>query len=89
MYVYWQIVDYWEKESRTPELRGKMEGMMHSMLATLDGCSMDIPGFKIIPMTDESDKDFHIQFGENWYPQEDTDIGGGLHEIMRNYKPKE
>lgn len=83
---FWGILEYWEKESRTTDTRGKMEGMLHSILATLDGCSMDIPGFEIIPICPDEDIEYHKEMGENWYPKQD--IGGGLHEIMYNYKPK-
>jgi len=85
---FWGILEYWEKESRTQDTRGKMEGFLHSMLATLDGCSIGVPGFQLIPCVDPSDKEFHIKFGENWY-NDTEDIGGGLHEIMHHFKNEE
>ena len=82
---FWGLLEYWEElpDKNTTE---RMSGMLHSILATLDGSSGDMPGFKIIPITDPTDKPHRIAFGENWYPETDLDVGGDLH--MRLYKHK-
>lgn len=80
------LQEYWEElDDKTTQER--MSGMLFSILAALDGSSIDIPAFKIIPITDPSDKDFHKSLGENWYPETDVDIGGGLHEILHKFEP--
>lgn len=73
------MVAYWEKESRAESIHDKLHGLAFSILTTLDGCVADLPGFKVIPCPHPSDKEYHRQHGENWFP-EDTDIGGCLHE---------
>jgi len=82
----WGIWEYWLKESRQPDTKDKMSGMLHSILATIDGCSGGICGFKVIPNPHPSDKDYNKERGENWFP-DNIDIGGGLHEIFYKFKP--
>jgi hypothetical protein len=81
---FWCLLEYWEDlpDKTTHE---RMSGMLHSILATLDGASGDMPGFKVIPITRKGDIDFHKAFGENWYPKKD--VAGGLHEILYRFKP--
>lgn len=83
---FWHLLQYWEElpDQTTSE---KMSGMLHSILATLDGASGDMPGFKVIPITHKTDKDFRGAFGENWYPEKDVDVAGGLHSILYKFKP--
>ena len=86
---FWQILEYWEKESRTPDTRGKMEGMLHSILVTLDGGSGMMPGFEVKPLVPPADVKFHEKEGNKYFPNGE-DLGGGLHDIMyvvgRKYK---
>jgi len=84
------MVDYWLNESREPSTRGKMEGLLHSVFAALDGCTMGLPGFIVAPCPHESDKEYHKDQGENWFPQNDSakikgDIGGDLHHTWAKY----
>ena len=76
-----QILEYWEKESRTPDTRGKMEGMLHSILVTLDGGSGMMPGFKVSALVPPTDVKFHKKQGNKYFPHGE-DLGGGLHEIL-------
>lgn len=64
----WMLIDYWERESRTPGVRDKMEGVAFSILSFLDGSTLDAPAFDLVPMPHESDKDFHKEEGTNWWP---------------------
>lgn len=85
------IVDYWYRESRTPHTLAKMEGLVHSLLVTLDGCSGDMPAFLIAPHPHPDDKEYCIDNGYEFYwPQNheaelDSEIGGGLHEQWHKY----
>jgi hypothetical protein len=83
---FWFILQYWEDlpDKTTHE---KMSGMLHSILATLDGASGDMPGFKVIPITHPTDKEYHKSFGDNWYSQTDVDIAGDLHQMLYKFKP--
>lgn len=83
----WGLINYWEHESRAETVRDKMSGLAHSLFATLDGCSLGLPGFIMSPTAHPSDKEYHRSRGENFYPS-DVDIGGVLHEILHRYEPK-
>ena len=77
------LIDYWdgvEKETT----KEKIEGFAFSLLATLDGSSMDLPGFVLAPAPHEDDKQYHIDNNENYYPENvsDSDIAGYLHELI-------
>lgn len=76
----WTMISYWEREPRAPTAREKMEGLTHSILAALDGCAMELPAFKVAPSPHPSDQRFHEEEGSNWYPTDEPDIGGSLHE---------
>ena len=82
----WTILEYWYKESRTPDTFDKMAGLLHSVLTTFDGASGGMPGFKIIPNTTLEDNEFLSLFGESWYNDKE-DIGGYLHELLNRYGP--
>lgn len=86
----WAMVDYWatvEGKDSPKTVRDRLSGLMHSMLTTLDGCSMGLPGFEVRPHPHESDKEYHQERGENWFPS-DVDIGGSLHEGMYKFDPQ-
>jgi hypothetical protein len=84
----WEMIEYWDKlKPRTGarSQRERLEGLAFSLLVTLDGCSGGMPGFIVAPSTHESDKEYHKEQGENWYPQNNDakvncDIGGTLHD---------
>ncbi len=87
----WNILNYWKNESRAPSLEEKMEGFAFSMLVLLDGENGNSPGFIVAPMAHESDKDYSISLGEDYYPQNHAsnvkcDIAGCLHEEFSKYK---
>ena len=81
----WYMIEYWEKDNRALTLRDKLEGLAHSILAALDGCSMALPGFAIIPNPHPDDKQYYIENGEDWYP-DNVDIGGELASLLFAYK---
>jgi hypothetical protein len=82
----WGLVNYWENDSRTPTSKEKLEGLLHSILSTLDGNSGTMPGFEIVPLVSKSDIEWMKTlpkgdgWAKNWFPNED--IGGGLHGAM-------
>lgn len=78
---FWMLVEYWENESRQPNTRDKLEGLLHSILATLDGCSGMMPGFTVAARVPKGDIEFHEERESRYFPP-DKDIGGYLHEIM-------
>ena len=89
----WMMIDYWEHDSRAPTTRRKLSGLAHSICAMLDGCSGGIPAFVVAPIPHPSDKEFHKDEGENWFPENDTsnikcDIGP-IHEYLYQYGHKD
>lgn len=83
----WGAILSWERESRAPSVREKLEGLAFSMLATIDGATGMIPAFRLIPDPHKSDEAFSRSEGTNWW--EPLDIGGALHEEFRRYAPAE
>jgi hypothetical protein len=87
------LIDYWDRESRAPTARDKLEGLMHSTLATLDGSAGGLPGYAIVPMESPEDLEFANEKGYDYYPVfhpndlpgEVYDVGGSLHERMYQY----
>ena len=76
------MVDYWEKEERTPTSRAKLEGLAFSILATLDGDDAALPGYQLMPLaSSEEDKQYLETRGEKYYPG-GIDISGNLHEMF-------
>ena len=71
----WDLVEYWDKhvKDQNMPIDRRLQGLMHSVLTTLDGCSMDLPGFALVTTPHESDKDYHKDQGENWYPENDLE----------------
>lgn len=78
----WALIDYWDEGK--PNKRAAMEGLAFSILSTLDGSAMDLPGFAVIPAPHPEDKEYRLEQGENYYrdfdPEGHCDIAGGLHE---------
>jgi len=85
------LIDYWDTVGGVdaPKTqKDRLAGLAFSIMSTLDGCSMDVPGFLVIPNVHESDKQFNIDNGEDWYPKtpdidDACDIGGCLHELLK------
>jgi hypothetical protein len=88
----WTLVQFWENESRQPDVRAKLGGLAFSILATLDGSSIGIPAFIVAPHPHPSDKAFHSDEGRNYFPENHKakvqDIAGSLHEEFHNHDPK-
>lgn len=85
----WSRINYW-KNSDTYEV-DKYEGLAFSILSLLDGESCDLPGFIVAPLPSSEDKEYYIDNGENYYPENHNsnvkcDIAGGLHELFDKYK---
>jgi hypothetical protein len=92
----WHLTDYWNKAERAGDQKDRLEGLAFSILSTLDGSSVAIPGFIVAPdapkfilapIAHETDKEYNKEQGENWYPENHNsnvkcDIGGTLHELF-------
>jgi hypothetical protein len=76
------MVRYWEtvQTGGDKTTRERLEGLAFSMLVMLDGASSGLPKFIVQPDPHPSDRQYHIDQGENYFPEDDCDIAGGLHE---------
>lgn len=76
------LINYWDTQApESYDCRAKLEGLAFSILSTLDGGSIELPGFTVSPAPHESDREWHIGLGENWF-DESVDISGCLHELL-------
>jgi hypothetical protein len=89
------LVDFWEKESRAPTLREKMEGLVHSILAELDGCSATLPAFIVAPDPHIDDEEYRRENEQDWFPyngefaeQIKANISGGMHEMWHKVRER-
>ena len=80
-------VDYWDNVTRRQTSREKLEGLAFSIMVILDGGAGMLPGFIVRPNPCESDKDWNIKHGQNYWDSE-TDIAGCLHEHIHEFLKK-
>ena len=82
---YWNTLEHKSKEEA-------LKGLAFSIMVILDGGSMNIPALAVIPFPHPSDKEYHMDNDEEYYPDFDNkdeycDIAGSLHErIFKNRK---
>lgn len=82
MIFYWKNLQPDPNLSEAEVLEWRLEGLTHSIFATLDGCT-SLPGFIVAPMPHETDREFHQDEGVNWFPENNgsavrADIAGEL-----------
>ncbi len=86
------MVDEWSKIKRDT-VKEQLEGLAFSILALLDGVHVGMPAFIVAPLPAETDKEYRIKKGENYFPQNDEkkincDIAGVLHDAFYKHQPK-
>src|ERR1051325_5807020 len=77
------LVPYWDS-IETKSSREKLDGLAFSIMSALDGSAMALPRFVVAPAPHPDDKQYHIERGEDYYPEApelDSDISGCLHEL--------
>ena len=60
------IADYWAEVGMTRQEVAR--GVLHSVFVTFDGGSSNMPAFDIVPSPHPSDKAYHKDQGENYWP---------------------
>ena len=60
------LVSYWERESREPTAKGKLEGLAFSIMNIFDGTS-GLPAFDIVCAPHPDDKQYHIDEGSKYF----------------------
>jgi hypothetical protein len=83
------LISYWNGEgdsnvSPNKTSREKMEGLVFSILACLDGCNGDFPAFNLSPAPHSTDKDFYKKNNENWYDSNIIINEVSLHELWHD-----
>lgn len=81
------LIDHWHGQADMTCLE-RLNGLAFSILATLDGSAIGMPGFIVAPDPHPDDKAYHQSEGENWWPENhdkaiQANIAGGLHELLR------
>lgn len=88
-------VAYWKDLYQKGEALGEtaISGVVHSVLATIGGCSIDVPGFLLVPLAHPEDHDYHLSMGERPWPSVDpaladklVDIGGGIQTFLHKQR---
>ncbi len=72
------IVDFWIKVEGTE--RWRMEGIVHSILVTLDGDAANFPAFILAPKPQPSDREYYVSRGENYFPN--NRLGDSLNDLV-------
>lgn len=72
------LVTYWHFLPQA-SMRERLDGLAWSILSTLDGEALDMPGFIMQPRSCPEDEAFYRERGDCWYPS-GIDIAGALHE---------
>jgi hypothetical protein len=80
------LVGYWERESRAPTPREKLEGLAFSMLNIFDGTTA-LPAFDIVAAPHPDDKQYHIDNDENWIEPGTIINDCMLHELFHKEAP--
>lgn len=74
---YWATLDGLHSPKTIQE---RCDGLVFSILITLDGASVDLPAFNLSPAPHPSDKQYHIDNGENWFDEDMVINDCNLHE---------
>lgn len=86
------LVDYWHKDTRETDPLRKLEGLAFSILSTIDGSSVGLPMYQLVPSpASEDDIQYAKEHGFDYYPKEPMDITDdqALHEIFYEYRRNE
>ncbi len=78
------LVKYWN-DAPDRDCEGKLNGLAFSILGAIDGVTVGLPGFILAPLVHEDDKEYDIERGNDYYPENHDsdvkcDISGDLHD---------
>jgi hypothetical protein len=85
------LVDYFDRDTSLESQKERLSALAHSILCVIDGCAVGLPAFILAPLPHADDKQFNIESGENYYPENHdldvkSDIAGCLHELFYNVR---
>ena len=72
------LVDYWQDEKVAPTMKDKLNGLVFSILSTIDGCDEKLPGYILAPNVKDLD-----EYPDNSCYTVLCDISGILHEEFK------
>jgi len=79
------LVKYWANVDGI-NVEEKLDGLAFSILATIDGSSIELPAMDLVLRPHESDKDYCKSNGENWFEDGQVINGCELHYEFCNMK---
>lgn len=79
------MAEYWAHHPNGGEIGDRCHGLVFSILSALDGSSMDLPAFDLVPAPHPEDRQYHIDRGENYYLEENV-VSTALHEMYHPIK---
>lgn len=92
----WDLIEYWKDRDDS------LSGLAFSILSSIDGCSMALPGYTMIPYSCFEDIEYtkstndgypYYDRNDNYnedgcYPESSYNISGSLHEQFFDYEPE-
>ncbi len=72
------LVFYWNDIPR-PQIE-LLRGLAFSMLVMIDGGVANIPSLRLSPLPHKSDRPYAIENDEDYWPEDQPDLAGALHE---------
>lgn len=75
------VARYWATLEGPQSVQERCDGVAFSLLAMLDGCSMNLPRFMLTPDPHEDDKEWFQRNGEDWF--EPVAIDCNFHEYFK------
>lgn len=66
----------------------RTEGLVHTVLATIDGCSMMFPTLNLVPDPHDEDKEYNISEGFNYFDKEPINDCISLRYLINKHKNK-
>lgn len=93
------LVDYWANIKRD-NVKELLQGLLFSILVTLDGEDGTLPAFELIPAPHPDAKEYHEDKGEDYWPPLPKDFGeredivtvhgeSALHEVYSQRRNKQ
>ena len=83
---YWaNLPEVDQATGRKQTVEDRCDGVAFSILSMLDGATMTLPAFDLVPMPHDEDQAFHKANGENWFGPESR-VSDMLHEHYSNIR---
>jgi hypothetical protein len=73
------MVQYWDKVDGKTKLEA-LSGLAFSILVAIDGGSMDLPAFDLVPSPHPDDEAYAKDEGDNWYVPKAINASAQMHE---------